>query len=98
MQRWMVMGMDRCKDCIHFGICKKGFPWADGKGGGWCEDFKSKADCVEVVRGYNIDQDTPSLFECSVCHWCCTDTYYGDTADYNYCPHCGAKMDGDGNG
>ena len=40
----------RCKDCIHFGICKKGFPWADGKGGGWCEDFKSKADLVEVVR------------------------------------------------
>ena len=42
--------MDRCKDCIHFGICKNGFPWADGKGGGWCEDFKSKANCVEVVR------------------------------------------------
>lgn len=42
--------MARCKDCIHFGICKKGFPWADGKGGGWCEDFKSKADYADVVR------------------------------------------------
>jgi hypothetical protein len=42
--------MDRCKDCIHFGICKKGFPFADGKGGGWCVDFKRKVDCVEVVR------------------------------------------------
>lgn len=43
------MRMDRCKDCIHFGICKKGFPFADGKGGGWCEDFKRKANYVEVV-------------------------------------------------
>ena len=42
--------MARCKDCVHFGICKKGFPFADGKGGGWCEDFKSKSDCVPVVR------------------------------------------------
>lgn len=35
--------MARCKDCIHFGVCKKGFPWADGKGGGWCEDFKDRS-------------------------------------------------------
>ena len=55
-------------------------------------------DAVEVVHGYNLDEDTPSLFECSICHWSCGDTYYGDTADYNYCPNCGAKMDGDGNG
>jgi hypothetical protein len=53
-------------------------------------------DAVEVVHGYNLDEDTPSLFECSICHWSCSDTYYGDTADYNYCPNCGAKMDGDG--
>jgi hypothetical protein len=57
-----------------------------------------EVDAVEVVHGYNIDRDTPSLFECSVCHWSCWDTYCGDTADYNYCPNCGAKMDGDGNG
>jgi hypothetical protein len=50
-------------------------------------------DAVEVVHGYNIDRDTPSLFECSVCHWSCWDTYCGDTEDYNYCPNCGAKMD-----
>ena len=55
-------------------------------------------DAVEVVHGYNIDRDTPSLFECSVCHWSCWDTYCGDTDDYNYCPNCGAKMDGDRNG
>lgn len=37
-----------CKECIHFGICKRGFPWADGGGGGWCEDFKNKARLIEV--------------------------------------------------
>ena len=47
--------MDRCKDCVHFGICKKGFPFADGKGGGWCEDFIRKADYVEVVRCKNCE-------------------------------------------
>ena len=40
--------MATCKDCIHFGICKKGFPWADGVGGGWCEDFKDKSRLVEL--------------------------------------------------
>ncbi len=61
-------------------------------------DSAPTVDAEEVVHGYNLDEDTPSLFECSICHWSCGDTYYGDTADYNYCPNCGAKMDGDGNG
>ena len=39
--------MATCRECLHFGICKKGFPWADGKGGGWCEDFKSESDYVK---------------------------------------------------
>ena len=37
-----------CKECIHFGICKKGFPWADGYGGGWCEDFRLNPDFVKL--------------------------------------------------
>ena len=52
------------------------------------------ADVVEVKRGYNLN-DIPSLFECSVCHWECYDTCTGDTDIYNYCPNCGAKMDGE---
>ena len=51
-------------------------------------------DAVPIVHGYNLLEDTPSLFECSVCGWGCHDTYYGDTDTYNYCPNCGAKMDG----
>lgn len=57
-------------------------------------DVIPRVDAVPVVHGRNLDADTPSLFECSVCHWSCIDTYYGDTEDYNYCPNCGAKMDG----
>lgn len=50
--------MARCKNCIHFSICKKGFPWADGKGGGWCEDFLT-ADVVprEEVDNLKVEFD-----------------------------------------
>lgn len=53
--------MSTCKDCLHFGICKKGFPFADGKGGGWCEDFKDKTDFVNVV----LCKECKHLYCCS---------------------------------
>ena len=48
----------------------------------------------EVRHGYNVKEDTPSLFECSECGWSDCDTFTGDSVTYNYCPNCGAKMDG----
>jgi hypothetical protein len=60
-------------------------------------DNAPDVDAVEVVHGCNVyDHDT--AFECSVCGWGDYDTLTADTAKYNYCPNCGAKMDGDGNG
>ena len=59
-----------------------------------------KAPTIEaepVNRGRNLRRDYPSLFECSVCHWSDDDTTTGDTSVYNYCPHCGSKMDGGNN-
>ena len=53
------------------------------------------ADVAEVRHGYNKNFDYPSLFECSVCGWSDDDTYTSDTSTYNFCPHCGAKMDGE---
>lgn len=52
------------------------------------------ADVAPVRHGRNINAEWPSLFECSVCGWSDDDTTTGDTTVYNYCPNCGAKMDG----
>ena len=54
-----------------------------------------ESDVVEVVRGRWIkrqfaDEPTAFGYSCSECH----STYEVDT---NYCPHCGAKMDGGDN-
>ena len=56
-------------------------------------DNAPTVDVVPVVHGYDTSGGM-SLFRCSVCGWFCWDTYCGDTDTYNYCPNCGAKMDG----
>ena len=54
-------------------------------------------DAVEVVHGRNLKEEWPSLFKCSVCGCDSIDTYSFEPSVINYCPNCGAKMDGDGN-
>ena len=53
-------------------------------------------DAVEVVHGrWEPRTDAIGFVRCSVCHDC---NIYDDWADgkkWNYCPNCGAKMDGD---
>ena len=58
-----------------------------------CLRSQPTADVVEVKHGRNIE-DIPSLFECSLCGWCDLDLYTSDTGIYNYCPNCGARIDG----
>lgn len=41
----------------------------------------------------NLHADAPSLFECSACHWECSDTVPGDS-EYRFCPGCGKKIVG----
>ena len=54
-------------------------------------------DAVEVVHGRWEQAEYHGFLRCSECK----DVYIDDTwvADgkWNYCPNCGAKMDGDGN-
>ncbi len=64
------------------------------------------ADVVEVKHGYNKTSMHPvDEFWCSECGFCCadyTETKYDEDGDYtyscecefDYCPCCGAKMDG----
>ena len=56
-------------------------------------------DAVEVKHGrWEPRTDAIGFVRCSVCHDC---NIYDDWADgkkWNYCPNCGAKMDGDENG
>ena len=48
-------------------------------------------DAVEVVHG-RWEEPYPLYLVCSECG-----TAYVKYEKYNYCPNCGAKMDGDGN-
>ena len=49
-------------------------------------------DAVEVVHGRWKDMCLGEYFMCSECD------FLTDWRLSNYCPNCGAKMDGDGNG
>ena len=86
---------------------------ADDKAGEWTKGYRSgleaslseildlpTVDAVEVVHGkwiMGIDEGDYEYGTCSVCGYneynafCCL-------LPHNYCPNCGAKMDGDVNG
>ena len=60
-------------------------------------DDTPTADVVEVKHGFNTGN--ANIFECSVCGYGVDDIYEADEKNYpvwefNFCPHCGAKMDG----
>ena len=61
------------------------------------EDAPS-SDVAPVVHGKNLKEEYPTLFQCSVCgceDWDTSEVNYGE---YNYCPNCGARIDGGENG
>ena len=50
------------------------------------------ADVAEVVHGRWVPTKAPFMNECEDCSVCGYRTVWGHR--YNYCPNCGAKMDG----
>ena len=58
-------------------------------------DAQPTVDAVEVVHGrWMLTHGEDGLYyDCSICGHCA-----GRGRKSNYCPNCGAKMDGDGNG
>ena len=62
-------------------------------------------DAVEVVHGrwelHGNDDDCGCSYFCSNCHKSYDEDYFyarGQYIPYHYCPNCGARMDGDGDG
>ena len=76
--------MARCKECIHYSVC--GYvEFQDLE----CNQFIPTADVVKVKHGEWICLEAEiGLYSCSVCE------HKIIRAECNYCPNCGAKMDG----
>ena len=75
-----------CKGCIHLPVCET---YNDYFGGHRCECYKSTDDVVEVVlaRWEKIHDDSRvNKYRCTNCK--------SEKMRDNYCPNCGAKMDG----
>ena len=96
--------MSTCKDCIHEIVCsaliKKGLPWEDGEypAEAFCMSFRNKADVVEVrhEEWEEIkcgDGMFDYYFKCSNCGNRTPLKAFPIAPDY--CPNCGAKMDGE---
>ena len=60
-------------------------------------DAPPTVDAVEVVHGRWVEDTATDMIACTECGhaW---NTIDNCTETFNYCPNCGAKMDGDGNG
>ena len=89
--------MATCKDCLHYDVCKIiHFPSMFGLTGDGCDHFKNKSDFQEVKHG---KWDDNIIGFCNVCTECgaIVDRYSAiknNSGKLNYCPNCGAKMDG----
>ena len=94
---------------MHYQHCLEMHDWSgDATADDIKEDIEKlpTADVVEVKHGYNkTSMNHIDEFWCSVCGFCCadyTETKYDEDGDYTYscecefdfCPRCGAKMDG----
>jgi len=56
-------------------------------------------DAVPVVHGrWNCSDDAYENAVCSVCGWDTVEPWVHIKEWFEFCPHCGAKMDGNGDG
>jgi len=92
--------MATCRECLHVEACKEliisTFHIVTEKDvervidvDNCCRAFKDKSQYAEVKHGEWDTTDTP-LGRCCICSVCGS----CPTMEYNYCPYCGAKMDG----
>lgn len=93
-----------CKDCICYDVCFVVRHNGDDRvlRNSPCKHFRNKVDMVEVRHGVWIMTDLLDegwmRYGCSKCGYN-TDAYYSSKYDlHRYCPNCGAKMYGKGDG
>ena len=87
-----------CKNCNSHNGIRCGSCWVDGTIGFLQES--PTVDAVEVVHGEWIrnEDDECYWYTCSECAEYPMRDRWGEEKLTDYCPNCGAKMDGDGNG
>ena len=92
--------MATCKECLHYDACDLNEAyWVKHNADQACSAFKDKSKYEEQKHGrweIVVDDYDCEMMRCS----CCGAEFYdgdNDTVDslHNYCPNCGAKMDGD---
>ena len=84
-----------CSDCIHFDVCYKIEHFGrDLEDTSPCEQFISKD--VEPVKHGHFRRLTFSgdTIICSECKMAYNIFETNGAENFNFCPHCGAKMDG----
>jgi len=94
-----------CRECIHLqksGQCDKTHFWIGTKEDGGCDDFfcgygdrkELKADAEPVKHAHWVKLYKGN-YKCSSCGAWWSNTVSDEIINYfNYCPDCGAKMDG----
>lgn len=93
-----------CKDCLHINVCKD-YASYDKDSIISCDNFKNKADYIEIKHGRWLKTKEPlgwqdvDCIECSTCHesWVLDEALEFEVCSvyWNFCPKCGAKMDGE---
>lgn len=89
--------MLKCEKCIHKKICIDGANYRNAEA---CRNFVNEKDVAPVKHGHWIDKPYPNypahdIRHCSECGWNIHKSKLRNSdLNWNYCPNCGAKMDG----
>ena len=89
--------MATCKECLHEEACVLNEAyWVKHNADQACHAFKDKSKFVELKHGQWKVFDGDGSWRVDICSLCGKRMHYVDYAlPDNYCPNCGAKMDGE---
>lgn len=82
--------MPKCEDCLHKNVC---FDSANYRNAESCRQYID-ADKVTGIKSGHWEQVDETKCKCSECEAIAMIAQYPPGADKNFCPNCGARMDG----